>query len=1302
MKERGGMVTTITLLIAAVLGMSYLPRNSGDTGSAPGQQRSAARPPVSSSSAQSNTTEKPSPSCEQIVRRLSRFYPTNEKVPMPDSCFPAGTTAVKPAPAKTNPGLNFAIAIVPNPVQTHLPLVFDRAIESIQQAAQDVNYAYDGSWFPWNHSEKAFETLSDEEQAAKLEAELQEQPGIMVFRRGLNADKYANAATNCETTPANGEIKPECPPLEKGVPHSPYERDLVVFVVAEQPTGGISDAQFEHALQWMQQIQPEHTTNQLLILGPTFSGTLPSMARELNAQTLKPYVKGALIYSGATNSESAVRWFQDYLARTQVVLQAGEPQTDAAARVIEFRTFFEGDALMTDRFLCYLQHEGYDLDRVAILSEDETAFGKTVLPTKQTVKGTKRFFKRGEPVPDTNADSSQSRCGNSDQPNQTPIYLYYPRDIAALRSAYEQQSIFASGKQQGSAPSASLRGDLSEPASSEHDTVRTYGGQLTPLAQEAVLFGITNTLDSKHIEFVILRSTNSLDQLFLSEFLRRSYPSGRVVIDGSDLLFRRGMEGASLRGVMLLSPYPLLSWTQDAIPPIHGVRTTSYRVFAEDLSEGIYIAARELFERLPDAYAAVPINDYAPPRSAQTAGGKSAADQRPATWVTVVGHRQFWPIAVLNENTEVDKLEDPAHPEYGPVSPSLLKPEAPQPTTQGARRPSAALPGEMAGLVAGCVVLGLSYFYFGWKGSIIRSPRARAYFAPIPKIQQPSLIFLGGLVLGLLGVTLSFAVILGSQVLALGWTVGIACGIAVLIASGFGGCYGNYRLPVVTGDGAAPILKRIQWWRRFFLWAWFPVLVGLGWLRHSYLTDHLTIANRFPTFWRSVYLRSGVSPLLPQVLLLAGFYAWFWFNLRGLALFGDDRPVLPRVDDLPQIEVAAGSGEEERAQHTRMVKMFRMFSQEGAGQNIERNALPLSRAYCIRAACSVVLSVLVLWGALGERHLRSLGDHRFGTVIFFAVSLCIGIILADTLQLLNTWSQLRQLLIFLDRLRLRRTFSALKGLYGGSVWTLSGNVLEERYRLISRQFESARHLQNALANWTAMTPVQAQCKQIAIDQMTQCEIQGRKFATWYVDLLDDEIKDPRKAQDIRPLMEFQQMLAATAGCIMKQVILPEWQTETQSLIRCEDTSDKSSNTASSCLPPHISAAEEYFVLPYLGFIQNTLGRVRTLVLSIVSLFVAATLAVSTYPFDPLPVIGAVFLILFALVGSIMVFAYSEMCRDTTLSHIANTNPGELGSQFWVRLAAFGLGPLLGLLTTLFPSMTDFIVSFLQPGAQAIK
>jgi len=1283
MKDRGGVATTIALLIAAIFGASYIPRKSGDTTSGQGSQRPAAKLPAGTTKSQQQAAakEKAIASCEQIAKRLQRLYAADEPVPMPDSCFPDRAPGGKTVPAKTNLSLTFAIAIVPNPVQTHLPLTFDRAIESIQQAAQDNNYAYDGSWFPWNHSDKAYESLSDEEQAARLEAELQQQPGIMVFRRGLNGEAVASTFAKCEKSPGSGAVDPNCQQLGGEDLYAPYAQDLVVFVVAEQPTGGISDGQFEQTLQWMQRIQPNHTEQPLLILGPTFSGTLPSLARELTPETLKPYGKGARIYSGTTNSETSVRWFQLYLAKVQ-----GELQKQGWQGELQYRPFFEGDSLMTDRFLCYLQHEGYDLDRVAILSEDETAFGKSVSSDKKT------------------SGASALRCqgGDGGQPEPSPIYLYYPRDIAALRSAYEQQAIFAAGKQQGSGPASSLRGDLSEPASSEHDTVRTYGGQLTPLAQEAALFGIANILDTKHVEFILLRSSNSLDQLFLSEFLRRSYPNGRVVIDGVDLLFRRGMQGASLRGVMLLSPYPLLSWTQDAIPAIHGQHSSSYRIFAQDSSEGIYIAARELLEQKPDGGNGVPISDYAPPKSAQSEGGKLPADRRPATWVSVVGHRQFWPIAVLNEQTEVEGASGEARVKFGPGGSSLLQAEDPQTGNQGPPLRTMGLPGEMVGLLAFCLILSLWHWYCCSKGSIIQPPRVRAYFVPIPKVQHASLIYVGSLLLGLLGVTLLFAVILGSAMLAPVWTAGMCLAVGTIIVSGFLGCFGNFKLPVVSGEIKQSVIKRIKRWRRIYVWSWIPALVALAWLRYWYLTQHLTIANKFPTFWRSVFLRSGVSPLLPQVLLIVGLYAWFWFNLHGLALFGDDRPLLPRVDDLPQFEVAANRGEEEHAQHTRVVKMFRMFSQEGAGQNIEANALPLGQRYLKSLLVLLPLAVSVLWVALRGDHLRSLGDHRFGTVVFFGVGVCIALILADTLQLLNTWSQLRQLLIYLDRLRLRRTFGTLKGLFGGSVWKLSGNVLEERYRLISRQFESARHLQNALAGWTSTTPAEAQCKQIAIDQLSQCELQGRKFATWYVDLLDDEIKDPKKAHDITPLADFQQMLAATAGCVMKQVILPEWQTEKQSLIRCLDPSGKSSDESTACLPPHVSAAEECFALPYLGFIQNTLGRVRTIAFSIVSLFVAATVGVSCYPFDPLPVIGAIFLILFAVVGSTMIFTYAEMCRDTTLSHIANTNPGELGMDFWIKMAALGLGPLLGLLTTLFPSMTDFVVSFLQPGAQAFK
>jgi hypothetical protein len=36
------------------------------------------------------------------------------------------------------------------------------------------------------------------------------------------------------------------------------------------------------------------------------------------------------------------------------------------------------------------------------------------------------------------------------------------------------------------------------------------------------------------------------------------------------------------------------------------------------------------------------------------------------------------------------------------------------------------------------------------------------------------------------------------------------------------------------------------------------------------------------------------------------------------------------------------------------------------------------------------------------------------------------------------------------------------------------------------------------------------------------------------------------------------------------------------------------------------------------------------------------------------------------------------------------------------MVGFGVGPLLGLLTTLFPSITDFVFSWLQPSVAALK
>jgi hypothetical protein len=261
---------------------------------------------------------------------------------------------------------------------------------------------------------------------------------------------------------------------------------------------------------------------------------------------------------------------------------------------------------------------------------------------------------------------------------------------------------------------------------------------------------------------------------------------------------------------------------------------------------------------------------------------------------------------------------------------------------------------------------------------------------------------------------------------------------------------------------------------------------------------------------------------------------------------------------------------------------------------------------------------------------------------------------------------------------------------------MSGNVLDERYRVISLQFESRRHLENTLAE-RAMDSVLA--------KLMECRKSGDEFARWFVQLPKDQ-----PISDLTLLHGFQRELASTAGMVMKNILAPAWQAETNSLIFSSSGQDKKATDdgvgdtgiPTEKLACHVRAAEEFFVLPYLAFIQNMLGRIRTMALGSLWLFVSTSVAVSSYPFDPLNVLGGIFLAVFLPYSVVTVLIYSQMSRDATLSHITNTNPGELGWDFWQRVTAFGIGPVIGLLTTLFPSISDFVFSWLEPSAQALK
>jgi hypothetical protein len=123
---------------------------------------------------------------------------------------------------------------------------------------------------------------------------------------------------------------------------------------------------------------------------------------------------------------------------------------------------------------------------------------------------------------------------------------------------------------------------------------------------------------------------------------------------------------------------------------------------------------------------------------------------------------------------------------------------------------------------------------------------------------------------------------------------------------------------------------------------------------------------------------------------------------------------------------------------------------------------------------------------------------------------------------------------------------------------------------------------------------------------------------------------------------------------------------------------------------------------YVGYLQNLLARMRTMVLSMAGLFAAIALSVAFYPYTPRPTIALSLMLLLLAVGVVVGTVYAGLDRDGTLSHITNTEPGSLGPQFWLRILSFVGVPALGLIVAQFPEVTDFVFSWIAPNLGAMK
>jgi hypothetical protein len=1291
MKREGTIGAAAFLALAAVVGISVQqgpkPAESGRTDR--GAETKRAKPPITT-----KETDNIKPGCRSLQGELREFLRV-DTLALPPHCYEGGGTGSDKSPrdlSKTTSELKFVIAMMPDPVHTHLATLFDQFAVSIQQGAQDEKYDFDESWFPWDEESSSYALLADEKAANREKQMKEDQPGIILFRKTLECPEEELKGDRC-----NSEFS------------KLYPKGLIVFVVGEEATHGIHREQFYNALEWITTLQQRAEINwkQLAVLGPTFSGSLPSVAEVLSKikaplELQQNRTKQKLaIFSGSVSSNISASVFQ-HTFNDQIV----------------FHSFVQSDDEILRRFCNYIMREqsGFDPSKMAIISEDETAYGGSGI------------------------DSS----GGAACPNDA-LRLFYPRDISALRGAYQAKSLFDLGTSSQSADTQkrNLPTDLADPAGRVHDSIHNYGGNQTPLAQEAYLLEIVAALRELHARYILLRSSNTLDQLFLTNFLRRAYPNGRIVIFGSDLMFIRERGATGLSGAMTLSTFPLFplerDWTE------HQSLTAADRTFTGDNPEGVYVALRLLLndgsiyngepdrnrcsvlepERAeeyriflprvsctnnsPMRESSAPIPDYSPPFwtlfdqcgelkypsgdekcscPAIANTGEKCPYPGPATWLSVIGVNRFWPVASLTQQT--------------PNAPPVDERTAECATDRG--KEAGGRPEVPLGMkVFWIILVGFSAFHAWccWSGSFTGRPPFRAHFASTGEWRHRLLVFFGSCCVAFLAIVAAW----GCGVfwnptggLEYPWFAAgcatLVCVIALVAILG-----NNYTAKELSkGLPNRPNLARMTK-EDFRIWNYrasglFVVAVGLFYLVFiNPLEKMLVTENRVLTYWRAMHLASGVSPVVPMFSILAGLYLSFWFTLHGLALFGPDRPCLPPRRRLFLQDEAKNIKE-----------FLRMFSEEDAARTIEDAARPLNWKV---AAVGAILFAVFLGATFGISRgvpVRSLGAQSYATIFVLWLNACCTMAIVEAWRFNKTWEELKRLLTFLDRLPLRRTLALLHGFSWGSVWKMSGNVLEVRYKVISRQMECMNHtisgLEEFLKEAHSLEAMQGPKRSLAA--LVRMRTAGIKFADWY----STNYKIDR-AGDLRSFRAFQKIAAAASGTLLTKLLVPAWRQEKESLVVVATKPNEEKEDTSPAKPlqakeGYIRNAEEFVCLTYLGFIQNVLGRLRTMALTIMVVSLAATVATSTYPFDPRQALSAILIALFVITGAVIVKVYADMHRDATLSHVTNTKPGELGAEFWLKIIGFGFAPLVGLLTRIFPGMTDFVFSWLQPGVSSLK
>lgn len=1118
--------------------------------------------------------------------------------------------------APDRPAILFAL--VPHPTETHLAEAFDHNIEGLQDGLQATGYLFDSAWIPWKFHD-ARDQFEDDEKEHEAKAQENTFPGLMLFRRSRPV-------------------------------HDPYSEGLVVFLVAERPTGGIYRTQAQQAIEIMKG-SGIALSSEIRILGPTFSGSLPSLAPmvgDLLAADKQP--ADVLIRSGSfTSCGAAYRTLKELTAQHPgTKIDLGSTAHNSTARVAFVRKA--------------LWNIGIKPEHTVILTEGETLYGQAYRATLHEEKVIQKDASSPEaPTDKQEIDFCQQEQGWRGSQNIGGMWsIPFPRDISSLRMGYENQGLFDT-----LSPAQPWKRtlNLKNEEQGEGDSVHKFGGTGTLAAQESVLFGISEFINKHEIQAAIVLATNEQDRFFLTQFLHANNTNIRVVVLDPTRLFLRGST-AQFRGDLFVGEFPLLSWLHDWTA---GNSEYAGHIFADDTSQGTFFSAVDLFadqSPLQRWYS-----EYTEP------GWTTAAPaMRPPLYLIALGSNGMWPVAESAMDPVNSHSPDCGKPGAAAGCWQIAMPFdlfqhslATKPLSMVLERPSVAstrvpVSRFWRGFFGMIAVLIAAFCVFFW----CANPAARSLFSSF----APS----RAIRFWVFKVTIP-AAIAGCAFRVLAWSVampGAACWDAP-----FWWWWSEALTVLAPLAVAASATARATWrgemersWR--LLIPFTPAAIAATALIFPrefggdlIPTDVGSILNTY----REMHWESELSLLPTAMLFLAAIFVWSCQASNGASMLAA-APPLPESTENFRISPD---------QAHKIVSIGRPFPFTWRSRWLWIAWIP-----CVAA---------IFAGQFGLKpfaEITSLESSGITKLVFGVSALITCLIVLDLLQFLWLWVELRALLRSLNRQDFRRSFVPINDFNWHSLWTFTGVSFQGRRAINSAHID-------------ALSTLARECGLVQFEPYAD---KLERMRTYY-DVVDPEQVSRRRLAVSRRL--FFCILNSAGNKLMALFkdppeLLPKTDEppkpaapQTVIVCQCGDNQDRYKHEEDEIakLPAWRKAGEKFVCLMYIGFIQVVISRLHTLLISISLSFSLMVLGIAIYPFLPLSPLLLTGVALMLLIALAFFRVFKEMDTDPVLARIVNGDDRKLQESFYKKFAESIALPMLTLASSLLPGGAGRLLELAQ-------